>query len=110
MPVPDVTTMSDGEDEEVINLEAVTWVARVKLEEDLAKAKMWNEEIARKNKEWADHLRKKKEDKDAVEAKKKVDDEAARKRVPVQPPVSLVCLSSWGRKLTWFPDWAGSST
>ena len=29
MPVPDVTTMSDGEDEEVVDLEAVTRVARV---------------------------------------------------------------------------------
>ena len=110
MPVPDVTTMSGSEDEEVVNLEAVTQVARAKLEEDLVKAKTWNEEITRKKKEWVDHLRKKKEDEDAAEAKKKVDKEAARKKVPVHPPVSSVCLSSWGWKLTWFPDWASSST
>ena len=106
-PVPDVTTMSDGEDKEVIDLEAVTRVVRARLEEDLAKAKTRNEEIVQKKKERADHLRKQKEDKDAAEAKKKADadavevkkkaDEEARKKVLVQPLVSSVCLPSWGQ-------------
>ena len=107
-PVPDVTTVSDGKDEEVIDLEAVTRAVRAKLKEDLAKAKTRNEEIAWKKKERADRLRKNKEDEDVAEVKK-ADEETARKKVPVQPLVSSVCLSSWGQKLTWFPDWASSS-
>ena len=107
MPVPDITTVSDSKDKEVVNLEAVTQAARAKLEEDLAKEKTQNEEIAWNKKEQVDHLRKQKEDEDAAEAKKKADkevveakkkaDEEARKKVPVQPPVSSVCLPSWGR-------------
>ena len=109
MLVPDVNLVSDGKDEEVVNLEAVARVAKVKLEEDLAKAKTWNDEITQKKKAWADRLaKKKKEDEEVAEAKKKADKEA-RKKVPVQPPVSSVCLSSWGQKLTWFPDWASCS-
>ena len=122
MPVPDVTLVSDneGEDENVVDLEAVARAATAKLEKDLADAKVQNDRIAWKKKERADCLRKKKEDKDAVEAKKKVDadvaevtwkvDKEARKKVLVQPPVSSVLSVFLVRKLTWFPDWAGCST
>ena len=109
MPVPDVTLVSDGEDEEVVDLEAVARLAKAKLKEDFAKAKTRNEEITRKKQARADGLKKEKEDKEVAEAQRKVD-EAAKKKVPVQPPVSSVfaCLLG-GRKLTWFPDWAGCS-
>ena len=103
MPVPDVTTVSDGEDEEVVDLEAVARLVKAKLDQDLADARVWNEGIARKKQEQADRLRKKKEDEDAVEAQRKLDEAAkAAKKFPVQPLVSSVCLSSWGWKLTWF--------
>ena len=35
-PIPDITMVSDSKDEEVINLEAITREAAVKLERDLA--------------------------------------------------------------------------
>ena len=107
MPVPDVTMVMDGkgEDEDVIDLEAVAKVAMAKLEKELAEVKARNERITQKKQEWADQLKKKKEEDDAAEVKQK-----AAKKVPVQPLVSLFCLSSWGQKLTWFPDWASSST
>ena len=109
-PVPDVTTMSDSKDGEVVDLEAVARLAKVELDQDLADARVQNEGIARKKQEWVDCLRKKKEDEDAAEAQWKLDEAAkATKKVLVQPSVSLVCLSSWGWKLTWFPDWASSS-
>ena len=108
-PVPDVTVVSDDEDE--VNLEAVARLAKAKLDQDLADARAWNEGIAWKKQEWVDRLRKKKEDEDAAEAQRRLDEAAkAAKKVPVQPPVSSVCLSSWGWKLTCFPDWARSAT
>ena len=88
-PVPDVTLVSDGEDEEVVNLEAVSRAVKAKLEEDLVKAKTRNEEIAWKKQVQAVCLavaKKNKEDEEAA-------DEAAKKKVPVQPPVSsFTCL------------------
>ena len=94
-PVPDVTIVSDGEDEEVVNLEAVARLAKEKLDQDLVDVRARNEGIAWKKQEWADCLRKQKEDEDAKEAQWKLDEAAkAAKRVPVQPPVSLVFLSS----------------
>ena len=97
-PVPDITVVTDGkgEDEDVVDLEAVARAATAKLEKDLAEAKTWNERIARKKQERADRLRKKKEDEDAKEAQQKLDEATkAMKKVPVQPPVHLICLSSW---------------
>ena len=81
MPVPDVTLVSDGkgEDENIVDLEAMARVATAKLEKDLADAKAWNDRIMWKKQERADCLKKQKEDEEAVEAKKKVDEEA-RKR------------------------------
>ena len=92
MPVPDITLVSDSEDKEVVDLEAMAQAAKVKLEEDLAKAKMWNDEIAQKKQAWADCLaKKKKEDEEAAEAQQKAD-EAAKKKVPVPTPVSVIYL------------------
>ena len=119
MSVPDITLVSDGkgDDENIIDLEAVARAATAKLEKDLVDAKEWNDRIAWKKKERADRLRKKKEDEDAAEAKKKADmdaveakrkaDEEAREKVPVQPLVSCVLSVFLGWKLIWFPDWAG---
>ena len=111
MPVPDVTIVSDDEDE--VDLEAVARLAKAKLDQDLADARARNEGIAQKKQERADRLRKKKEDEDAAEAQRRLDEAAkaakAAKKVPVQPPVSSVCLSSWGWKLTCFSDWAHSA-
>ena len=59
-PVPDVTTVSDGEDEEVIDLEAIARLVKAKLDQDLAGARAWNEGIVQKKQERADRLRKKK--------------------------------------------------
>ena len=93
-PVPDVTLVSDGEDKEVVDLEAVSRAVKAKLKEDLVKAKTWNMEIVRKKQVWADCLaKKKKEDEEVVEAQWKVD-EAAKKKVPVPPLVSVVYLPS----------------
>ena len=87
-PVPDITLVSDSEDEEVVDLEAVSRAAKAKLEEDLAKAKTRNVEIAWKKQAQVDHLaKKKKEDKEAAEVQWNVD-EAAKKKVLVPPPVS----------------------
>ena len=49
MPVPDVTVVTDGEgeDEVIVNVEAVARVATAKLEKDLVEVKMWNKRIAR---------------------------------------------------------------
>ena len=95
MPVPDVTLVSDGEgeDENIVDLEAVARVATAKLEKDLVDAKAQNKRIAWKKQEWADRLKKKKEDEEVVEAQWKVD-EAAKKKVPVPPLVSVVYLPS----------------
>ena len=80
--------MSDGEDEEVVDLEAVARLVKAKLDQDLADARVWNEGIAWKKQEQADRLRKKKEDEDAAEAQRKLDEATkARKKVPVAPPV-----------------------
>ena len=101
-PVPDVTILTDGEDE--VDLEAVERVAVAQLARDLAAAKRRNEQIAQKKQERADLLQKQKEDKDAREAQRKLDEAAkARKKVPVAPPVcsSFLSLRSW--KLTCFP-------
>ena len=111
MPVPDVTLVFDGEgeDENIVDLEAVARAATAKLEKDLADANAQNERIAWKKQERADLLRKKKEDKEVAEAQQKAD-EAAKKKVPVQPLVSSVWSVLLGRKLTSLPDWAGCST
>ena len=111
MPVPDVTLVSDGkgEDENIVNLEAVARAATAKLEKDLVDAKAQNDRIAQKKQERVDCLKKQKEDEEAAEVKKKVDEEA-RKKVPVQPLVSSVWSVLLGRKLTSLPDWAGCST
>ena len=102
-PVPDVTVLTDGEDE--VDLEAVARVAAAKLAKDLAELKKRNERIAQKKQERADLLRKQQEDVDAREAQQKLDEAAkARKKVPVVPPVRSTCLSLRSRKLTCFPD------
>ena len=107
-PVPDVNIMSDDEDK--VDLEAVTRLVKVKLDQDLADVKARNKRITRKKQEWADRLRKQKEDEDAKEAQRQLDEAAkAAKKIPVQPLVSPVCLSSWGWKLTWLPGWASGS-
>ena len=83
-PVPDITIVSDGKDEEVIDLEAVTRLAKEKLDQDLADARVQNEGITWKKQERVDHLRKKKEDEDedAAEAQQKLDEATkAAKRV-----------------------------
>ena len=94
MPVPDVTLVSDGEDEVVIDLEAVSRAAKAKLEEDLVQVKTQNAEIVQKKQAQADHLaKKKKEDEEVVEAQQKAD-EATKKKVPVPTPVSVIFLLS----------------
>ena len=50
MPIPDITLVSNGEDEEVIDLEAVARVAPAKLEKDLVEVKAQNDGITQKNK------------------------------------------------------------
>ena len=52
MPVPDADMVSDGEDEQVVNLEAVAREAKEKLKKDLADTKAWNDEIMQKKQEW----------------------------------------------------------
>jgi hypothetical protein len=89
-PVLDVTVVTDGEDEDVVDLEAVASLAKAKLEEDLAKAKARNDRIARKKQERADRLaaEKLKADREAAEAQRKRDEAAkAKKKVPVETPV-----------------------
>ena len=93
-PIPDVTLVSDGEDEEVIDLEAIAREAMAKLERDLADVKAWNDEIMWKKQEWADWrvvVKKKQEDEEAVEAQRKVNEDA-KKKGSVQPPVSFACF------------------
>ena len=53
MPVPDVTVVTDGEgeDEVVIDLEAMARAAAAKLEKDLVEAKTQNERITQKKQE-----------------------------------------------------------
>ena len=93
-PVLDVTIVSYDEDE--VDLEAVARLAKAKLDQDLADARVRNEGIAWKKQEWVDRLRKKKEDEDAAEAQWKLDEaaKAAKKKALVQPPVRLffACL------------------
>ena len=82
MPIPDVTLVSDGEDEDIVDLEAMARAATAKLEKDLAEAKAWNKGIAQKKQEWVNHqavAKKKKEDEEAAEAKWKVDKDAKKK-------------------------------
>ena len=98
MPIPDVTLVSEGEgkDENIVNLEAMARAAMAKLEKDLVDVKAWNKRIMWKKQEWAVCqvvAKKNQEDKEAAEAQQKVD-EAAKKKVPVQPPVSFICLPS----------------
>ena len=95
-PVPDVTLVSDSEDKDIVDLEAVAREATAKLEKDLVDVKVWNEGIMWKKQEQVNRLavaKKKKEDKESVEAQQKVD-EAAKKKVLVQPPVIFICLPS----------------
>ena len=75
-PVPDITVVTDGEgeDEVVVDLEAMERVATAKLEKDLVEAKTQNERIARKKQERVDRLWKQKEDEDAKEAQQKLDE------------------------------------
>ena len=103
-PVPDVTILTDGEDED--DLEAVERVAAAKLAKDLAELKKRNERIAQKKQERADLLRKQKEDEDVREAQRKLDEATkARKKVLVAPPVcSTLSVFLRSRKLTCFPD------
>ena len=111
MLVPDVNLVSNSKDEEIVDLEAIARLAKAKLEEDLAKVKTWNDEIAWKKPEQANCLaaaKKKKDDEEVAEVKWKADE--AKKKVLVPPPVSFFCLSSLVvQKLTWFPVWAGRS-
>ena len=96
-PVPDVTVLTDGEDED--DLEAVARVAAAKLVKDLVELKKWNEQIAQKKQERADLLRKQKEDADAREAQRKLDEAAkAREKVLVAPLVCSSFLSLRDRK------------
>ena len=44
-PVPDVTLVSNGEDEEIVNLEAVARAVKAKLDQDLVEAQAQNEGI-----------------------------------------------------------------
>ena len=70
-PVPDVTQVSDGKDEEVVDLEAMARAAMAKLVKDLVEAKAWNEGIMQKKQEQANcqaAVKRKKEDEEAVEA------------------------------------------
>ena len=94
-PVPDVTLVSDGEDEEIINLEAIARAAMAKLEKDLADAKVQNDEIVQKKQERVNCLavvKKKKEDEEAAEVQRKADEEA-KKKGSVHPLVSsFACL------------------
>ena len=53
MPVPDITLVSNSEDEDIVDLDAVARAAMAKLEKDLAEAKVWNEGIAWKKQERA---------------------------------------------------------
>ena len=94
-PVPDITLVSDseGEDKNIVDLEAVARVAMAKLEKDLVDTKAWNKRIAWKKQERVDHLKKKKEDEEVAEAQQKAD-EAAKKKVLVPPPVSVIFLLS----------------
>ena len=94
-PVPDVTLVSGGEEEDIVDLEAVAREAMAKLEKDLADTKARNEGIMWKKQERANRqavVKKKKEDKEVAEAKWKADEEA-KKKVLVQPlvlrPVTL---------------------
>ena len=88
-PVPDITVLTDGEDE--VDLEAMERVAAAQLARDLAAVKRRNEQIAQKKQERADLLQKQKEDEDAREAQRKLDEATkARKKVLVAP---LVCSS-----------------
>ena len=103
-PVPDVTVVTDGEgeDEVIVNVEAVARVATAKLEKDLVEAKTRNERIAQKKQEWADRLWKQKEDEDVKEAQRKLDEAAkAAKKVLVQPLVRFILpVFLESRKLT----------
>ena len=92
----------EGEDEDVVDLEAVARAATAKLEKELTEAKVWNERITQKKQAWVDHLRKKKEDEDVAEVKRKLDEAAkAMKKVPVQPPVRFILpVFLESRKLT----------
>ena len=82
-PIPNADMVSDGEDEWVIDLEAVAREAITKLKKDLVDTKAWNDKIVRKKQEWADQKkeaeRQHQEDTDKVAAKKKVD-EATKKK------------------------------
>jgi hypothetical protein len=91
--VPEVHVVSDGEGDEevVIDLEAVTRAAADKLERDLVVAKRRNERIARKQQEKAELLWKQKEEEEAREAQQKLDEalKAAKEKAPV---FLLTCL------------------
>ena len=92
-PIPDVTIVSDDEDE--VDLEAVARLAKAKLDQDLADARARNKGIVWKKQEWADRLRKKKEDEDAAEAQQKLEEavKAAKKKALVKPLVRFfACL------------------
>ena len=63
-PIPDITLVSNGQDKDIINLEAMA-----KLEKDLVDAKVQNEGTAQKKQEWANCqavAKEKKEDEEAV--------------------------------------------
>ena len=109
MPVPDVTQVSDGEDEEVVDLEAMARAVMAKLEKDLVEAKARNEGIIWKKQEWANcqAAAKKKEDEEVAEAQWKVDEAAKKSEKGLGAASGKFCLSSpVVQKLTWFPVWS----
>ena len=81
-PIPHVDMPSDGKDEQVVDLVAITREAMAKLEKDLADVKVQNDVITQKKQEQADWKvveKKCKEDKDVVAVKKKAEEDAKRK-------------------------------
>ena len=46
-PAPDM--VSDGKDEEIVDLEAIAREAKVKLDKDLVEAKVWNDQLHGRN-------------------------------------------------------------
>ena len=86
--------VSDGEDKQIVDLDAIAREAQVKLEKDLADTKAWNDKIAQKKQQHADQKkeveRQHQEDVDKKVARlvvKEKADEATKKKGSVQPPV-----------------------
>ena len=97
MPIPNVDMASDGEDKQVVNLEAVAREAAGKLEKDLVEVKVQNDEIVWKKQEHVDQKvaeKKHKEDEDVAVVKKKADEDAKKKGL-VQPLVVSLPVFFW---------------